>query len=66
MGANRLSPIRRRVVAEIVRLLIPPHPVLDRDSEDRVRRDVAAFVESQIAGLPSFLPVPYQALSQRW
>jgi hypothetical protein len=49
----------RRVVAEIVRLLLPDYPRLDPPAQTHVRSDVTDFVMAQIGAMPSFLRVPY-------
>ena len=57
---QRLSPTRRQVVAEIVRLTIPDYPGLDDGERARVLASVMTFVTAQIEALPSFLAVPYR------
>lgn len=61
MAWRRLGSADRRVVAEIVRLLLPDYPRLDPAAQGRVRADVTDFVMSQIGAMPSFLRAPYCA-----
>lgn len=56
-----LSPGRRQVVDEVVRLVTPTYPALDPADRARVHASVCGFVSSQIESLPSFMFLPYQA-----
>jgi hypothetical protein len=49
-----------RLVRELVRTLSPQEPALAPAERARVLDDVAAFVELEIAAMPSFLRWPYR------
>jgi hypothetical protein len=57
---RRLSASQRRVVGEIVRLLLPAHPSLEPAEAAGVHSAVTDFVEVEIGALPSFIRVPYR------
>ena len=60
MPIGALSAAHTRVVSDIIALIIPRYPEMDAAAQAQAQCDVTAFVGSQIAGMPSFLRVPYK------
>lgn len=57
---RRLSSTHTRLLADIVGVLLPNEPRLDREVRRRVQEAVTGFVVSQVEALPSFLGLTYR------
>lgn len=60
MAPPRLSRYESRIVADVVRLILPEYPPLDSSVREEVSVDVTSYVASQIRSMPSFLAHPYR------
>jgi len=58
---DMLTAREREVIHQIVVALLPSFPPLDDEARERVTRDAASFLASQIAGMPTSLRLPYRA-----